>query len=229
MHILLFDIDGTLLSSGGAGQAAMEAAFRREFGKDGPVSGISTAGRTDQAISRDLFQFYGLPFDEVSWLKFQQAYFELLPDHLTGREGLVLPGVLALLELLSLRTDVAVGLLTGNFERGAQLKLKHFAMEHHFAFGGYGDHHQDRDDVARVALAQAMSFHPGVPIDRVWVIGDTPADVKCARAIGAKVLAVATGMYSLDELAACQPDLLRASLTNPEEWLPKILPKTLSP
>lgn len=224
MYVLLFDIDGTLLSSGGAGQAAMEAAFRREFGKEGPVSGISTAGRTDHAISRDLFEFYGLPWDDVAWQTFQSAYLELLPEHLSTREGLVLPGVLHLLDLLSQRDDVAVGLLTGNFERGAQVKLQHFAIEHHFAFGGFGDHHGDRDDVARVALEQARSLHPNTDVEKVWVLGDTPADVKCARAIGAQALAVATGMYSFEELAACQPDLLLQNLASPQEWLPRILP-----
>lgn len=224
MYVLLFDIDGTLLSSGGAGQAAMEAAFRREFGKDGPVSGISTAGRTDQAISRDLFRFYDLPWDETSWQTFQSAYLELLPEQLSCREGLVLPGVLHLLDLLNQRDDVAVGLLTGNFERGAMVKLRHFAIEHHFAFGGYGDLHADRDDVARLALEQARELHPNTDVERVWVIGDTPADVQCARAIGARVLAVATGMYSYDELAACQPDLLLATLAEPQDWLPRILP-----
>ncbi len=224
MYVLLFDIDGTLLNSGGAGQAAMEAAFRREFGKDGPVSGISTAGRTDYAIGRDLFAFYGLEWSDSSWRQFQQAYLELLPEHLSGREGLVLPGVLHLLEMLSLRDDVAVGLLTGNFHQGAVTKLRHFALDHHFAFGGYGDHHASRDDVARVALAQSMAMHPGIPVERTWVIGDTPADVQCARAIGAKAFAVATGMYPAETLAACQPDLLRASLAAPEEWLPQLLP-----
>lgn len=225
MYAILFDIDGTLLSSGGAGQAAMEAAFRREFGKDGPVSGISTAGRTDYSISRDLFAFYGLPWDNASWQQFQSAYFELLPEHLTGREGLILPGVLHLLELLSDRDDVAVGLLTGNFNRGAMLKLQHFALEHHFAFGGYGDHHGHRDDVAREALRQLQSRHPEIPLERTWVIGDTPADVQCARAIGANAFAVATGMFSYETLAACKPDILRETLADPQEWLPQLLPQ----
>lgn len=223
MNVLLFDIDGTLLSSGGAGQAAMEAAFQREFGKSGPVSGISYAGRTDYAISRDLFHFYGLPWDDAAWQQFQAAYFELLPEQLARQEGLVLPGVLHTLELLSERNDVAVGLLTGNFERGAALKLKHFALAHHFAFGAYGDQHASRDDVARLAIAEVHSRHASVDLERVWVIGDTPADVQCARAIGAKAFAVATGMYGLEALEVCRPDLLRANLERPHEWLLQVL------
>lgn len=224
MHALLFDIDGTLLSSGGAGQAAMEAALKREFGHDRPVTGISYAGRTDFAITSELFGYYGLTRDEFTWQRFQDAYFELLPTQLGTRGGLVLPGVLMLLEQLARRNDVAVGLLTGNFARGASLKLRHFAIEHHFTFGSYGDHHLSRDDVAREALRQIQQSHPTVPIERVWVIGDTPADIQCARAIGAKVLAVATGMFSVPELAAHGPDLVRASLAPPEEWLPHVLP-----
>lgn len=225
MHALLFDIDGTLLASGGAGQAAMEAAFRRDFQKSGPVSGISVAGRTDYAIGRDLFAFYGLPWSDVSWLQFQRSYFDLLPAELAQRPGLVLPGVLHVLELLSERDDVAVGLLTGNFRQGAMLKLQHFAIDHHFAFGGYGDHHGSRDDVAREALHSLRALHGETQFDEIWVIGDTPHDVTCARAIGAKVLAVATGMYSVEALAECSPDLLRASLADPVDWLPQLLPR----
>lgn len=224
MYVLLFDIDGTLLSSGGAGQAAMEAALLREFGHDRPATGLTTAGRTDYAITSELFAHYGLALDEPTWRRFQETYFELLPSHLAGKSGLVLPGVLHLLELLAAREDVAVGLLTGNFERGAWLKLKHFAIEHHFTFGSYGDHHSSRDDVARQALRHIQREHPGVPVERIWVIGDTPADIQCARAIGAKVLAVATGLFTAAELAAHQPDLLRDTLANPEAWLPVMLP-----
>jgi phosphoglycolate phosphatase len=224
MHVLLFDIDGTLLSSGGAGQAAMEAAFKREFGHDRPVTGISYAGRTDFAITSELFAYYGLTHDDRTWRQFQEAYFELLPLQLGTRGGLVLPGVLMVLEQLALRNDVAVGLLTGNFARGASLKLQHFAIEHHFTFGSYGDHHLSRDDVARDALRQIQESHPTVSIERVWVIGDTPADIQCARAIGAKVLAVATGMFSVDDLATHVPDLVRESLAPPEDWLPHVLP-----
>jgi phosphoglycolate phosphatase len=224
MYVLLFDIDGTLLRSGGAGQAAMEAALAREFGQDRPVTGLTTAGRTDFAITSELFAHYGLAVDEPTWQRFQRAYFELLPQHLAGKSGMVLPGVLYLLELLAAREDVAVGLLTGNFERGAQLKLAHFAIAHHFTFGSYGDHHASRDDVARQALRHIQREHPQAAIERVWVIGDTPADIQCARAIGARVLAVATGMFPAAELAAHSPDLLRESLENPAEWLPQMLP-----
>lgn len=227
MYTLLFDIDGTLLSSGGAGQAAMEEALRHLFGKSGPVSGVSTAGRTDYAISRELFAYYGLTWDDDAGQSFQNVYLELLPKHLSARPGMVLPGVVELLELLSERDDVVLGLLTGNYARGAQVKLRHFELDHHFAFGGYGDLHGHRNDVATEAWRQARQHHPQLREDRVWVIGDTPADVQCGRAIGARVLAVATGMYSRSELAECAPDLLRANLAEPAEWIGDLLGESL--
>jgi phosphoglycolate phosphatase len=219
MHVLLFDIDGTLLNTGGAGQAAMEAALREEFGVTRPVEGIPAAGRTDFAITRDLFAYYELTHDEANWSRFVARYLSMLPRELSRREGLVLPGVTALLDQLAARDDVLLGLLTGNFAAGARLKLVHYALEHHFSFGGYGDHHAQRDDVARTAWSHVQQRHPEVSIDRVWVIGDTPSDIQCARAIGAKVLAVSTGMYSADDLVPHAPDVLRTSLADPHEWV----------
>ncbi|MBI1345965.1 HAD hydrolase-like protein [bacterium] len=223
MYTILFDIDGTLLSSGGAGQAAMEEALQQLYGKSEPTSEISTAGRTDFAISRDLFASYGLPWDDASGLVFQETYLQLLPAHLSSRSGMVLPGVVELLEHLSQREDVLLGLLTGNYARGARVKLQHFQLDHHFAFGGYGDHHHHRDDVAREALSQARQYRPDLVENLVWVIGDTPADVQCARAIGARVLAVATGVYSHEILQASAPDLLRPNLSEPFAWLQEML------
>jgi len=209
MHVCLFDIDGTLLDTGGAGQAAMEAAIRSEFGTQQTVEGIWTAGRTDRAIMVDLFEYFGVAFDEQACRQFQAAYFEHLPEHLSRCSGLALPGVPELLETLSGRDDVVLGLLTGNFRHGAQLKLGHHGLFDYFEFGGFGDHHLDRDDVAREALAQVHERMDGtLDIGRVWVIGDTPADIRCARAIGANAVAVSTGIYPAEELAAGSPDHL---------------------
>lgn len=209
MHICLFDIDGTLLNTGGAGQAAMEDAFGAEFGTTRLVEGLLTAGRTDRAIAIDLFQFHGFEYEASSSERFYQAYLRKLPAHLARRAGAVLPGVEQLLQTLADRDDVVLGLLTGNFREGAKLKLGHFNLNHHFDFGGFGDRHLDRDDVAREALAAVHErFNGSFDTERLWVIGDTPADVRCGRAIGAKVLAVATGQYSADQLGATGPDVL---------------------
>src|SRR5262249_58386565 len=115
------------------------------------------------------------------------------------------------------------GLLTGNWRRGACIKLDHFGLFHHFEFGGYGDHHLDRDDVAREAWAEVRARFPQLAgAERVWVIGDTPLDVQCARAIGARAVAVATGWHSGTELAACAPDLLLDDLSDAQAFLGRL-------
>lgn len=214
MHVLLFDIDGTLLNSGGSGQAAMEAVLAREFGASGPVEGIPTAGRTDRAITRDLFAYYGIPDEPDAWRRFHEAYFAELPQHLAGKQGVVLPGVRPLLRTLAEREGVTLGLLTGNLARAARVKLEHFELHSHFAFGGYGDIHADRDDVARQARLEVRLRLPEVPDEKIWVIGDTPADIRCARAINARVLAVATGIFTSDELSPHEPDVLLEDLSD---------------
>jgi phosphoglycolate phosphatase len=216
---LLFDIDGTLLNAGGAGQSAMEAALAAEFGATRPVEGIPTAGRTDFGITRDLLAYFDLPDEPAVWERFRAAYFERLPAALAQTVGAVLPGVRELLQLLAARDDVILGLLTGNFATGAWLKLKHFSLDHHFRFGSFGDEHPHRDDVARRAWDQLQEQSPGIAPQHVWVIGDTPADVRCGRAIGARTFAVATGLYSYQELEAESPDRLHQTLADPHEWL----------
>ena len=210
MHTLLFDIDGTLLHSAGAGQAAMERALEVEFGVTAPTDGISTAGRTDRAITQDLIRLHGLEDSESTHSRFLMAYLRELPRELAGRRGVVFPGVRELLARLSKRNDVRLGLLTGNYRQGAWLKLRHYELAQHFAFGGFGDRHSHRDDVARDALAAAHEHHGAHSLDghRVWVLGDTPADVQCARAIAARAVAVATGFFSHVALAETAPDHL---------------------
>lgn len=219
MHVLLFDIDGTLIDAGGAGQAAMEQAVARVFGHTKPVEGIPAAGRTDRAIGRDLFEYYAITATDDNWSTYLDTYFSLLPESLRTRQGTILPGVTTLIEHLSGHSDVFLGLLTGNFAEGARLKLQHYNLHHHFRTGGYGDAHLHRDDVARDALAAVRQHLPDVKPDEIWVVGDTPADVQCGRAIGANVLAVATGMFTSEDLAQHRPDLLLKDLTATAEWL----------
>lgn len=214
MIACLFDIDGTLLASGGAGKAALESAFTEIFGVSLRVS-IPYSGRTDRAIARDLLLQHDVEHSHDNWNKLLHAYLARLPDSLNKHQGRVLPGILALLQQLQRRNDVAIGLLTGNVRAGAQVKLGHYGLFNHFAFGGFGDHHFDRDDVAREALG-AIHSHVGdhVTPDRVWVIGDTPLDVQCARAIGAKVAAVATGVHTYEQLCDASPDLAFRDLSD---------------
>lgn len=220
MHALLFDIDGTLILSGGAGKAAMEAALADVFDLKHPADGVPYSGRTDRAIVSDIFCLFGIADTEENHLRVRAVYLEHLPRELAARKGRILPGVEALLAELERRDDVAVGLLTGNVSEAAQLKLKRFAIDHHFAFGGYGDVHADRALVAQDALT-AASEHLGSAhcVKQTWVIGDTPLDVACARAIGARVVAVATGVHDIDELAATEPDVVLPDLEQVEHLL----------
>jgi phosphoglycolate phosphatase-like HAD superfamily hydrolase len=216
MLVCLFDIDGTLITSGGAGKAALEAGLVSAFGIDQPVGQVDFSGRTDRAIVRDLFRLHGIAESNANWQRLRAAYLAHLPASLARSRGRILPGIAALLDHLRGRRDTAVGLLTGNIVDGARSKLAHFCLDHHFAFGGFGDDHFDRDAVARDALAAAHRHLNGsVELHRLWVIGDTPLDVQCARSIGARVAAVATGWHPLDELAAAEPDLVLADLADP--------------
>lgn len=218
MKVCLFDIDGTLLSSGGAGKAAIETALTQEFGVAISTQ-VTYSGRTDRAIVRDLLQMHGIAYTPENWQKLRGAYLKLLPETLARHPGLVLPGISSLLTALGKR-GIHLGLLTGNIRDGARLKLSHYGLFEHFRFGGFGDLHYDRDEVAREALAAVRSqFAHTVGLDRIWVIGDTPLDIRCARAIGVRVAAVATGWHSLEELRNEKPDLLLANFTDPTAFL----------
>jgi phosphoglycolate phosphatase-like HAD superfamily hydrolase len=224
MHVCLFDIDGTLISSGGAGKAALEAALADAFGMTPVTAKLELSGRTDRAICRDLFRHHGLEDSADNMERLMGAYLRHLPACLNRKGGRVLPGVEALLATLQQRGGVDVGLLTGNVRSGAKVKLGHFGLYDHFAFGGFGDDHYDRDDVAREALAAVHRHCNGATNpNRIWVIGDTPLDVRCARAIGARAVAVATGWHPREELAGCGPDLLLNDLSDATELLERLV------
>lgn len=219
MRIILFDIDGTLVRTGGAGKAAMEAALVSAFGVRELRDEVDYSGRTDMAISRDLLRVHGIDPTPENQARLRDTYLAHLPPNLREKGGAVCPGVRELLAALA-GTPHTLGLLTGNVERGARTKLDHFGLWDHFACGGFGDAHYDRDDVARAAIASARA-HVQRAVDPadVWVIGDTPLDVRCARAIGARAVAVATGWHPLAELEACAPDLALADLSDAERLL----------
>ena len=222
MKVCLFDIDGTLVSTGGAGKAAMEAALVSEFGVVEVIDGIPFSGRTDRAIGRDLLLRHHVEASPARWQQLVDAYLGHLPAFLAAREGRVLPGIKALLDALKQQRYTA-GLLTGNIREGARIKLARYGLWDYFAFGSFGDEHFDRDDVAREAVAALKVYLDALPgPGRLWVIGDTPLDIRCARCIGARVAAVATGWHSMDELAYEKPDLLLEDLSNPEPLLSEL-------
>ena len=206
--LLLFDIDGTLLKSGGCGERALRLAVREHFGVEDDLRDIEIAGRTDTGIARQLLRKYGRPETGEAIAAFLDRYLIHLPLLLRENRGCLLPGVGGLLDALKPRADVVLALLTGNLARGAEHKLVHYGVWHYFEFGAFADDHHERDKLGPFALARAAERGHAAPISRTYVIGDTPHDISCARAIGARAVAVATGGFSREGLAAHTPDVL---------------------
>ena len=206
----LFDIDGTLIRTGGAGQKAFGAAFKSEFGLADACSDTDFAGRTDRGLAGDILTANQLEPNAANIQRVFVGYLRWLAEFLPTGHHDPLPGVQALIDgLRALPGPPIIALLTGNHSSGAELKLTHFNLWHDFAWGAFGETHEARDDVARHALdlARENIVADLDPAD-LLIIGDTERDIQCARTIGARVLAVATGMESVDELAGHQPDFL---------------------
>lgn len=213
MISLLFDIDGTLLRCGGAGMKAVSKALKQMFGV-ASVSGIRVHGRTDHGIMTDVFRAISQDY-QAHRKTFDELYWQLLPGELQVSGGILLPGVLPLLDELAGDPEIALGILTGNAKAAAVSKLMHFGIDHYFEFGGYGDHHSDRDDVAACAVAEARSaIGEGFQERQVWVVGDTVNDIRCARSVGANVIAVETGGGSPSGLAEAGPDAQMVDLSD---------------
>lgn len=223
MKVWLFDIDGTLIASGGAGQAATFAAIGEAFRIDVITDGIAFAGRTDRAIAADVFRAHQIPNTLANWQRFREVYLDQLRQHLLQRQGQILAGVHDVLARLGQRPDVHLGLLTGNIRAGAECKLRHYQLWDHFAFGGFGDDHESRNEVAAQAVLDAQRhLRCELEPSEICIIGDTVHDISCARAVGARAIAVATGGTSADQLAAAEPDVLLTDL-NPSELLSELL------
>ena len=204
MTVLFWDIDGTLLTTGKAGVPAWEAAVREVVGRDFVLSSIRVAGLTDFQIAVRTFEMLGVEPDEDSVRTMVRRYEELLPSSLPLKRGSVLPNVREILEHLHRRSDVRSYLLTGNTRGGARAKLTHYRLSHFFPDGAFAEDAGERATIAARALALARHAGP-VADDSVFVIGDTPHDIHCANAIGARTIAVGTGGYSVEELGEHQP------------------------
>jgi phosphoglycolate phosphatase-like HAD superfamily hydrolase len=213
--LLLWDIDGTLLTAGGAGMRALQTALQRVFSIDGSINDIDFAGRTDRWIMRQIFAKFGLPASEENFTRLADGYVTALPEHLADRGVHLLPGIPALLATAEARGDMALGLLTGNLRRGAEAKLNSRDLWRFFPFGAFADDSEDRDRLGPHALRRARAHH-GVEFApaNTWVIGDTPHDVVCARAFGARALAVATGRHAVVQLQSLQPDAVFENLAD---------------
>jgi phosphoglycolate phosphatase len=204
---LFWDVDGTLLTTARAGIFAWEEATEEVLGERIDMRGETTAGLTDAEIARELSRSRGVE-DGAAVGALLAAYERLLPERLGWRQGNVLPNVRENLEALSARDDVVNMLLTGNIEGGAEAKLRHYGLWEFFGAGGaFSTEGCDRPGIARRARELAAEHGGEVPPgERMVVIGDTPHDVRCGKAIGARTVAVASGpRYSLEELEACEP------------------------
>jgi len=210
VRLILFDIDGTLIRSGGAGVQAFARAFEAEFGIVDGVEQMIFAGRTDSGLVSEAFEAHGVPATPANHQRFYDRYMFLLAERLHHTSGGVLPGVREFLrQLEALPRPPLIGLLTGNIRLGAEIKLRHFRLWKHFHTGGFGDDHEDRNQIAAIARDRGSRLlGERLRGEQIVVVGDTPHDVRCGRAIGAKVLAVATGGSKQEELCAAQPDWL---------------------
>ncbi|WCJ60543.1 HAD family hydrolase [Fontisphaera persica] len=208
VRLALFDIDGTLIRTHGAGVRAFARAFAVEFGLGNGTETMSFAGRTDTSLVREFLRQHGRQVTPEDMQRFFDCYVFLLDHYLRESTGGVIPGVPEFLAALQRQHPPAVlGLLTGNIRLGAEIKLRRFGLWGPFVTGAFADDHEDRNEIARVAFARGRALlGDTLQPDEVLVVGDTPHDIRCGRAIGAKTLAVATGGATLEELQKHQPD-----------------------
>ena len=218
MTVLFWDIDGTLLTTGKAGVPAWEAAVKAVTGRDFELSSIRVPGLTDFQIAVRTFELLGVDIDDDTLRQMVRLYEEGLPAALPQKQGHVMPNVREILEQLRPRDDVRSYLLTGNTRGGAKAKLTHYDLFKYFPDGAFAEDRGERATIATRALELARRSGP-VAEDRIFVIGDTPHDIDCANAIGAKTIAVATGGYTIDELATHAPWRICNELPPPDQFL----------
>jgi phosphoglycolate phosphatase-like HAD superfamily hydrolase len=221
--LVLFDIDGTLVLTGGAGIRAMNRAGESVLGLANLLDGVPVAGRTDWIILHDALKRAGHDLDEDLFERMREAHHEFLREEiLLPGDGVkdVMPGIRELLPLLQSRDDIGLGLLTGNFEEAARIKLGHFDLWDYFRCGAFGDDAADRNALVPFAVDRARACGLGdFDYADVIVIGDTPSDVACANAVGAVPVAVATGTYSVDQLRKTGAPIVLEDLSDTEAFV----------
>jgi len=216
--VLLWDIDGTLLSTGRAGIFALEDAAREVCGAEADIQSLPTAGLTDAQIAVVIIESLGGQPSRTTIAAFLRVYERELPAALFRRDGRVLPGVAAILEDLAGEPDVHNLLLTGNTRAGARAKLSHYGLDAHLRDGAFCVGPGPRSNIAREAWILARERSPENGPDRAFVIGDTPHDISCGKEIGARTIAVATGSYGLAELQASDPWVAIEHLPDPQAF-----------
>jgi phosphoglycolate phosphatase len=215
VQLVLFDIDGTLVHTGGAGIKAFAKTFATEFNAHDGVEKINFAGRTDVNLVREFFGLHQIAATPDNFRRFFDRYVFWLDQTVAQNHGGACCGVERFIDdLLALPNPPALGLLTGNIRLGAEIKLRRYDLWDVFETGAFADDHEDRNQIAVVALARGSRLlGRQLGGGEVMVVGDTPHDIRCGRFIGAKILAVATGGARLDELKKHQPDWAVEDLT----------------
>jgi phosphoglycolate phosphatase len=219
MKLFLFDIDGTLLTTDGAGRAALKSAGADLFGFEEDLQAINVSGSTDTAIVQEILQHQSLEVSTANVNRYLGGYLVWLKRHLASQSGAILPGVISILDVLA-QDGQAIGLLTGNVRRGAVIKLTAHGIWDRFSFGAFGDDNADRNQLGPIAKQRAEAVvNQEFAAHDIFIIGDTPKDIACARAFGAVAVAVATGRYSLATLSEHQPDHLCRDLADTKDLL----------
>jgi len=208
VRLVLFDIDGTLVHAGGAGIKAFAKVFATEFQVPNGVERMKFSGRTDVNLVREFFAMNGIEPSAGNFQRFFEHYVFWLDHILAHSRTATCPGVWETIHAIrALPQSPRLGLLTGNIRLGAEIKLRHFGLWKEFETGGFADDHEERDQIAHAALRRGKKIlGENLRGEEVLVIGDTPLDIRCGRAIGARVLAVATGGSSPEELQNSRPD-----------------------
>jgi phosphoglycolate phosphatase len=220
MKFLLFDIDGTLIDSGGAGKRSLNLAFEELFSVRDAFSTVSMAGKTDSQILGEACALHGVDSGNGVVPQFYRTYIRHLNEQIGKGKGHVKPGLREALEILKDRKDFVLGLLTGNIEEGAAIKLGHFGLWSYFVTGAFGSDEEDRNKLLPIAVEKLFRrISVSVPPGNCVVIGDTPRDVACAKPYGAFSVGVATGPYSAEALSAAGADVVFEDLSDTKSFL----------
>lgn len=220
--LVLFDIDGTLITAGGAGTRSMNLAFEELFGIRGAFSGITMAGKTDIQIIREGLRTHGLTYNDGNLEKMTKMYIRFLRREIYNPFRKVKPGIRESLKILQ-DLNIPVGLLTGNLKDGAEIKLGACGIYEYFLDGAFGSDNEDRDKLLPIAVAKFSGRGHKFIEQNCIVIGDTPLDVRCAKIHGAFCIAVATGPYSKVALMDTDADIVLDSLEETEGYMDLIL------
>jgi len=224
LKLILFDIDGTIIDSGGAGTRSLNLAFKELFSIDNAFKGIAMAGKTDIQIVKEGIARYNLPLENGILSEVINSYLKNLVREMNNDKRHIKPGIKEALEMLiSKNSDYQIGLLTGNIEQGARIKLDPFGLNQYFPSGAFGSDDEDRNKLLPIAIERFGNISgKRINFKDCIIVGDTPRDVYCAKPYGAYCIAVATGQYSFNSLIKAGADLVMKDLSDTTAFLKAI-------